>query len=326
MGLTHQSRSPDEVLIVVRVGDQATNAIVDQWKNLLHVRVVPVVEPGLIQALNAGLATTDADVVAFTDDDAVARAEWLARIEAAFQDPGVAAVGGRDVIWNASGVDDGAAEALAARLKLSGSRSSVVGRVQRFGRITGNHHAGVGPARNTDILKGVNMAYRRRLVAEVGFDCRLRGTGSQVHNEPSVCLPLRAAGWKIVYDPAVTVDHYPAPRPDEDDRELRDTARVYDSTFNQTLSLWPYLARRWRPVHLVWAITVGTIWSPGLAQIPRHVRRGNLRPWRIMLAAMRARRDAVSLLHNSPPRLAPPTSVQPARGELDPSNKRNCNL
>lgn len=310
VGLSRQSRMPDDVLIVVRTGDQATSAVVDGFKHVLPIRAVAVDEPGLIRALNAGLAASGADIVAFTDDDAVPRKEWLARIEIAFQDTEVAAVGGRDVNWDAEGVVQDGPEVLAAKLKLVGRRAPVVGRVQRFGRITGNHHAGLGPARDTDILKGVNMAYRRRLLTAMGFDCRLRGTGSQVHNEPSVCLPLRAAGWRIVYDPAVTVDHRPAPRPHEDDRELRDPRRVYDRTFNEALSLWPYIDRQWRPLHIAWAIAIGTIWSPGLAQIPRHLRRGNRRPWRIVLAAARARRDAVLLLRSSPKRPKPPSPAQ----------------
>lgn len=306
-GLSRQHRAPDDVLVVIRVGDEATKSVVDAWKHALPVRAVPVAAPGLVQALNAGLEATDADIVAFTDDDAVPRMGWLARIESVLREPGVAAVGGRDVIWQAGSVFDGRTQVFAARLRHGDRRERVVGRVQRFGRITGNHHAGRGPARDVDILKGVNMAYRRRLVVDYGFDLRVRGTGSQVHNEPSVCLPLRAAGWRIIYDPEVTVDHYPASRPNADDREMRDATRVYDSAFNETLSLWPYLGRRWRPAYLAWTIAVGTIRTPGLVQLPRHARRGDRRPWHMLLAAMRARRDAVLLLRRSPPRPTPPS-------------------
>jgi glycosyltransferase involved in cell wall biosynthesis len=306
-GLARQRRPPDEVILVIREGDRLTAEVAETWSRKLPLRVVMVGEPGLVPALNAGLAAAEADLVAFTDDDAVPRDAWLSGIEATFGDPAVAGAGGRDVVWR-DGRMISEREDLAARLTPVGSRDPVVGRVQRFGRITGNHHLGSGPPRDVDVLKGANMAYRRALAAPLGFDLRLRGSGLE-HSEPSLCLPLRAAGWRIVYDPAIVVDHFLAPRARGDDRELLDPARVYDATFNEALSLWPFLKRRWYAPHVAWAVLVGTIGSPGVMQLPRHARRGSRRPWRLMTAALKARYDALGVSRTGEPRVATPRAA-----------------
>jgi hypothetical protein len=45
--------------------------------------------------------------------------------------------------------------------------------------LIGNHHLGVGEPREVDVLKGVNMSYRRTAIADIHFDERMRGTGAQ---------------------------------------------------------------------------------------------------------------------------------------------------
>lgn len=315
--LARQRRPPDDVILVVRADDEATAAVADRLTTALPVRLVEVGEAGLVRALNAGLAAAAADIVAFTDDDAAPHDDWLLRIETAFDAADVAAVGGRDIVWEGGRVVGGVTDAAAGRSMTGGTRDLVVGRVQRFGRITANHHLGSGPPRDVDILKGADMAYRRELAAPLGFDPRLRGSGSQVHNEASLCLPLRAAGWRIVYDPAIAVDHHPAPRSGDDVRELLEPGRVYDATFNEALSLWPFLARRWYVPHIIWAVFAGTIWSPGLAQVPRHLLRGNRGSWRLVIAALQARRDALRASRAGPPRVALPAAQASSRGVTD---------
>jgi len=88
--------------------------------------------------------------------------------------------------------------------------------VHWFGRVIGNHHLGVGEPRET-CCKGVNMNYRRAAIANLRFDQRLWGPGAQAHNDMAFSLAVRR-GWKLIYDPRVAVDHYPAQRFDEDQR------------------------------------------------------------------------------------------------------------
>ena len=118
-----------------------------------------------------------------------------------------------------------------------------VGRIQWFGRMIGNHHIGVGPPRDVDVLKGTNMSFRRSAVAGHAFDERLRGYGSQVHSELSICLPLKRHRQRVVYDPAIAVTHYPAPRPHGDDRRYRTTGVVFTFSHNEALEILDYSAR-----------------------------------------------------------------------------------
>ena len=106
--LTEQTRSPDLVLVVVRVGDEETAALVPAWLNHLPIDLVKVTAPGVVHAMNAGLARCAADIVAITDDDAAPRADWLACIEANFAaDPELGGVGGRDWIQQNGSTETG---------------------------------------------------------------------------------------------------------------------------------------------------------------------------------------------------------------------------
>jgi cellulose synthase/poly-beta-1,6-N-acetylglucosamine synthase-like glycosyltransferase len=211
------------------------------------LRVVTVSVPGMVAALNAGLEAARANIIAITDD-VVPRPDWLARINTYFRaDPKVGGVGGRDWIHH-----DG---------KVEGGARKVVGRVQWFGRVVGNHHLGVGKPREVCVLKGANMSYRRAAIQGVRFDERLRGTGAQVHNDLAFSLAVRRAGWKLIYDPSVAVDDYLAPRFGEDQRDRYDWT---SAAYNETLSLLEHLTPMRRLVFIIWAVLVRTRSSPGL--------------------------------------------------------------
>jgi glycosyltransferase involved in cell wall biosynthesis len=252
--ISRQTRPADEVIVVVRRDDrEAREALTAIEQHAQWLRTITIAVPGAVQALNAGLRGTTGDIVAITDDDASPRPDWLARIEAYFAaDGGVGGVGGRDWVHHGDQVENGACR--------------VVGKVQWFGRAIGNHHLGVGRPREVDVLKGVNCAYRRSAIWHVGFDERLLGTGAQVYWELSLGLRLRRAGWKLVYDPEVAVEHYPAPRFDEDQRRSFSTTTFSDMVHNETLVLLEHLSPMRRIVFGFWALLVGTRDAPGLIQ------------------------------------------------------------
>jgi GT2 family glycosyltransferase len=59
---------------------------------------------GASGARNSGVAASDADIVVFLDDDAVAGPQWLAGLVRHFEDPSVCGVGGRLVpLWEGAG-------------------------------------------------------------------------------------------------------------------------------------------------------------------------------------------------------------------------------
>ncbi len=271
--LAVQTRVPDEVVVGVRRDDDATVAVVAAARaGGLPVRAATTDAPGVVAAMQAALNAATGDVIALTDDDARPRAGWTAGLLACLDTaPDVAGAGGRD--WQPFERGD----------------AHRVGVVQWFGRLIGSHHLGAGAARDVDVLKGVSCAYRAPLLRAVGFDARLHGTGAQLHWELGVCLPLRRAGWRLVYDPAIAVDHDVAPRHDADllHRGVFAEAPLVDAVHNETIALLEWRGGVARAVFVAWALLVGTGESPGVAQCVRRLLQGDalaIRRWRATLA------------------------------------------
>jgi GT2 family glycosyltransferase len=250
-----QLKAPFEVLVVVRETDVETRDRLCAMSFSIKIRIVTITSSGLVAALNSALGEARGDIMALTDDDAEPRPDWLSQIDARFaQDPRVGAVGGRDIIHKSG-------------LPIRGMKT--VGKVQWFGRVVGNHHAGVGPAREVEVLKGVNMSLRLNAVGGLQFDERLRGTGAQVHNDMAMSLALRRRGWLLIYDPAIIVDHYPAERFGGDVRGRFDAGALASAAHNETLILLEYLPAPRRAAYLLWAFLIGTRTVPGVLQLFR---------------------------------------------------------
>jgi glycosyltransferase involved in cell wall biosynthesis/GT2 family glycosyltransferase len=255
--LAAQTLKPFEVVVGLRDDDAATARVLRELVPSLGVtlRSAPTPATGVVAAMNAALRLCRGELVAITDDDAEPFPDWLERLAACFDDPHVGGAGGKDL-----------------QSLERGSRKDV-GRVQWFGRVIGQHHLGVGPARRVDFLKGVNACFRRELLCRRGFDVRMAGSGAQVGWELATCLPLRREGWVIVYDPAICVRHHIAPRrADDPDRLHRGefTARPHaDAVHNETLALLEHGTSLSRVVFLFFSLLVGTSGEPGLLQVPR---------------------------------------------------------
>jgi GT2 family glycosyltransferase len=272
-----QTQVPAEVIVVVRAGDEETMACLGTL-NLPHlpVRVAKVDEAGAVAAYNAGLAASTGDVIAFTDDDAEPHRDWVERLARHFQeDERVGGVGGRD--------------------RLSGTRQvarqSMVGRVRWWGRWFGAHHLGTGAARDVEALKGVNMSYRRSAIAGQRFDTRLKGVGAQEYCDTEFSLRLGRAGWRLVYDPQLVVDHNHAPRRDYSHRTRFNPQAAFEFAHNETLVLLEHLSPLRRGVFLAWALLVGTRKAPGLIQWIRFLLQRERFPGQRVAVALRGRME-----------------------------------
>jgi GT2 family glycosyltransferase len=282
--LQKQSRPADQVLLTVRDIDQETRAFLGSFDAAgLNLRVVDVAAPGVIAAMNAALAVASGDIIALTDDDGAPWPDWLGKIEGYFtSDATLGALGGRDWQYKQGKFDDGA--------------EARCGEMQWWGRVTGmHHHAAPGPPREVVVIKGVNSAYRAAALKPIGFDTRLAGTGAQVHWELSLGLALKRAGWKILFDPAIAVDHFPAARFDEDQRGIFSGAAPGNAVANETLVLFEHFKGLQRWVFVLWAFLVGTRASPGLAQLPRLLMKRTPRVGALWLATQIGRCRGVSM-------------------------------
>lgn len=256
--LKMQRRSVDELWVIVRDTDRETWQFLETFdRGTLPLHSATVKATGVIAAMNVGLESATGDVVAFTDDDAAPHPDWLARIEAYYADEQVGGVGGRDWVYHGIKLEDGS--------------QPVVGKLQWFGRLIGNHHIGSGEGREVDVLKGVNMSFRRKAIADLRFDQRMRGTGAQVHFEVVFSLTLRRKGWKLIYDPQIAVDHFPSQRFDEDQRNSFNAQASINAVHNETVALLGYLPPVQRLVFTIWAIAIGTSEAFGVLQCLRYL-------------------------------------------------------
>ncbi len=255
--LKKQIKPASQVLVTVRDTDQETWDFLDQYQvDGLPLEILTVTVPGVIAALNMGLAAAVGDIVTVTDDDSEAFPDWLQRIEHHFvADPTVGVVGGKDWLYENGVLQEGECE--------------IVGKLQWFGRSIGNHSQGVGQAREVDLLKGVNMAFRKAALGQLKFDERMLGKGAQVHYEMSFCLSMKRAGWKVIYDPAIAVNHFRAQRFDEDQRYIFNPVANYNQVYNETIVLLDHFHGFRRFVFAIWSIVIGTRAARGLVQMLR---------------------------------------------------------
>lgn len=248
-GLAAQDRAPDHVVVVARDDDAPTLDVIADATRDLPVVAIAVSPSGLLPALAAGVGATTQPRVAFTDDDAVPHPTWLASLTSLLDEPGVGVAGGRDLVPG----------------ELEPGRRNV-GTLARWGRFTGDHHLGRGPARDVHVVKGVNMAFRAEALAVPRPEV-LQGGGTAVHNEQLMCAWARARGWRVRYDPSVTVDHRTLPdealggEPDPRASATGQVAAAHNRMLS-TIAADPDHAA----VHVAYAFLVGCREAPGVAR------------------------------------------------------------
>jgi len=245
-GLFSQTSPPEELVVACRSTDAESELVVRSFGS--SIKIARTDRPGTVAALQAGAALARSDVIAFLDDDAIPRPDWIERLRHAYSDPDVGGVGGRDVIVPAQGTGN----------ELRG----VVGSISRWGRHVGNHHVGAGGPRNVDVLKGCNMSFRRKYIF---FPSGLRGSGAEPAHDLATSLRAKAAGARLVYDSSIQVDHFPAIRYDEQVRAGKSREGYAIGVYNETLaicSVRPELRLRYFLYHFF----VGTTAIPGVAR------------------------------------------------------------
>jgi len=183
-----EQRHPDYELIVIDqtpVHEPSTEQFLanNRHRLRLHREIIP----SLPRARNVGLSLAAGDVVLFVDDDVLPENEHLITHHAGcYDDPKVGAVAGRVIE------------------PLPPNAPPGVARVDVFGRIVSNF-TGEQPA-EVETAKGANMSVRRNAILAVGgFDTRY--VGNAILEETDACYALRAAGWRILFEPRASLRH-----------------------------------------------------------------------------------------------------------------------
>jgi len=263
--LDAQTRPAEKIIIVVQDGDLETKAYVLELAAAKpNISMEIVHKPGLIAAINAGLRITRTDIVALTDDDARAHPDWLLNMEKRYlSDPSIGAVGGRDVIHlplSETGRDASAPPVIL------GEPSGQIGGFLWYGKLEGNHHCEcMAEWIPVAVLKGVNVSFRTAALGGKLIDEGLHGTGSQPGGETDLCLYVGKAGWKLVFDSGVTVDHYISPRPPEDARDQHHGAAGRVAAYNMAYVVGKYGTAVQIAGNFLSASLLGSRFAPGMA-------------------------------------------------------------
>ena len=192
--LVLQTVAPVETIVVDASPDDRTRRVVERFPGVVYLRNTR--GPGSTATSRAiGVEHVTADVVAFIDDDAYARPDWLEQLLERYADERVAGVGGRAINDQPGEEDEG------------------IGQIGRFlpdGTLTGFFAA--IPPRDVDVdhLLGANMSVRRSSVLEVG-GIHDYYPGTCLREETDIALRLRIAGKRIVYTPEAVVRHVAGP-------------------------------------------------------------------------------------------------------------------
>ena len=115
---------------------------------------IPTAPAPLATSRNIGSARVKGDIIAFVDDDAYPRENWLAELMAQYADPNVGAVGGRvDNGWPGEEIGD----------------ETQIGRFHPNGTIDRKLLRSIPAARLRSIIMiGANMSYRRQVLLDNG--------------------------------------------------------------------------------------------------------------------------------------------------------------
>jgi GT2 family glycosyltransferase len=135
-----------------------------------------------------GMHAADGDYLAFIDDDAVPRSDWLTQAVRLFEDEGIGAVAGPGVTPPGSAWKERAGGAFYGSWLGSGPY---------------RYRFRPGTRRDVDDYPAYNLIVRRTAADHV----RGWGTGFYGGEDTVICLALVEAGWRIVYDPSVVVYH-----------------------------------------------------------------------------------------------------------------------
>ncbi len=198
-----------EVVVVDNGSTDGTPETLRQLEAEGKLRIVFEPIPGATRARNAGARAARGEVIAFVDDDALPSDGWLTALLAPFENPRVAAAGGRVRLRFAGALPAWWDAALATYLAAYD---------------LGPEPADLGARPWYDSPRGLNLAVRRdALLAVGGFNLRLgpRADRPSVGEESDLCLRLLARGWEIRYVPGAVVEH------------LVDPARLHPSWFFQ---------------------------------------------------------------------------------------------
>lgn len=255
--LVAQTRRAAEIIVVGQGDDSEAGRVVSAAARdaggPMRWEYIHLDEPNIVAAENAGIARASGDVVAFIDDDAVAGPEWLETFARWYEDPGVGAVGGPNVdYW------DGQPTIRRARK---------VGRLMWYGRFISNHDCLTNGAQEVQFLRGCNMSFRRHLLVEIPTTLLPYWSSFEIFLSGAT----RERGFRLIFDPAARVDHYPELRRQfvgvyGASKAARERTLTHNDAHNFVYALLSVTPAVQKPFFLVYDFLFGNRRTPGLGR------------------------------------------------------------
>jgi GT2 family glycosyltransferase len=178
-----QSYTSYEIIVVNDGGSDGSHEYLQDLSSQGKIKYYHHANSGLAATRKAGLQYAEGTFVAFTDDDCVLPPDWLHKLYDWFTDDSVAGVGGPtqtgDPLNPYADVNDFINNYFKSRL---------------------NSRAGQDP-----YLTGNNVAFRRSALEKVGGPDPKFRMGAE---DRDLLLRIHRAGGKIIYDPAIVIEHY----------------------------------------------------------------------------------------------------------------------
>ena len=186
--LRSQTLSDFEIVVVDNSTNFVTKEFIQGFRDMAYKQVSAKLgaQPLL---RNEGVKMATGNIVAFLDDDGYDDPSWLSQIVSCYDNLSIGAAGGRII--------QGSPHHNATR----------VGKLRLLGGIEGNWNYEGDQLFEVDHLQGTNMSFRKSVLEQIrGWDQVYCG-GYATYEEPDVCLRVKRAGYKIMFNPKAIVVH-----------------------------------------------------------------------------------------------------------------------
>jgi len=183
----------NDIVIIVEQGEHNGEAFLQVSKKLkINCTYIYEESLGTARAKNKGVLQSHADYVVFFDDDVVVHKGCVQALVQSLADTSVGVVGGR-VLWPD---------------KRQELHEKEVGHISMIGTFSDGFSSGI--RQEADTVIGCNMALRRKVFTDTqGFDTNFIGA---FREESDLCLRVKKAGYRVVFDPQAQVTHMRDPQ------------------------------------------------------------------------------------------------------------------
>lgn len=209
--LLKQNYSPFEIIVVDSSTDEKTKEIVNRYPNIKYIFLKDR-KNKIPASRNLGIKASNGEIIIFVDDDTLVRENWLYECVNTYRISDIGVVGGRIIEPDTKDLDH--------------FRKVHIGKIKLTGEFIDNYDCDPGKIIEVDTLRGCNMSFRREIFEKVGyFDCNY--TGNNCREEADLITRAQKAGFRVVFNPKMILDHLVEKREDVDRTKTSPRSNFY---------------------------------------------------------------------------------------------------